>query len=234
MLGYAMLTQSDWKFLPLGVFMRILIFFLWCYLAFQATLALAEEKIEETSTQNAQTEQHSQFFEVDFLTLYKEFKENKAKMTDFAFKTWWKQINTTLEGKYVKGTAIVKNVKDGLTGLHVKMGAESEDDALSVLLYLDKKDESEVKTALTLEPGKPLTFTGRLDGISKLGNAVSVFFDQGAIGHEFKIPEEKVPAESKSKETASKDSKSSIDVGTAVDGISVAIKVLKFVVKRGK
>jgi uncharacterized membrane protein len=90
-----------------------LILLMWSFLAFQ--VAWAEEEIAVTSTEeNQRDKRDSKFIEVDFPALYKEYKQNKAKMTDFAFKTWWESVNVRLEGTYVKGTAIVKNAKKWL------------------------------------------------------------------------------------------------------------------------
>jgi uncharacterized membrane protein len=161
---------------------------MWSFLAFQ--VAWAEEEIAVTSTEeNQRDKRDSKFIEVDFPALYKEYKQNKAKMTDFAFKTWWESVNVRLEGTYVKGTAIVKNAKNGWTGLYVEMGTENESEALSVRLYLDKKYDTEVQSVLALEPGKPLTFTGKLDEITALWGAVSVILTQGTIGKENQLEE---------------------------------------------
>ena len=213
--------------------MRVLLFF--CCILLTAQLSWAGNDIEEISTKTTQVQnQNDRFLEVDFPSLYKEYKENKKKMTNFAFKTWWKQVNETLEGNYVRGTAIVKNVKDGWTGLHVKMGSDSKDDFISIILYINKQDQTEIQTALTLEPGKRLTFTGKLEKIDALWGTISVIFLEGAIGHEFKITEVSSSENEHSNiaQLESKNVEDKVDTELVLGGISTAIKILKFVVLR--
>lgn len=198
-------------------------FILLCSLLVLSQSALAEE----------QSAQDNRFLEVDFSSLYHEYKEKKKTLTDFAFDAWWKQVNETLEGQYVRGTAIIENVKDGWTGLHVDMGTGNKEELLSVRLYIDKNDETEIQAALALKPTESLTFTGKLDSITSVFGAISVVFLEGAIGHEFKIQEpDETTTEINTEDTAEQES--SIDGDLVLDSVSTAIKVLQLISKKKK
>ena len=89
--------------------MRILVLCLWCLLAVQGVLA--EEKIAKTTVENYQFQkQDSGFIEVDFPALFEEYKTNKAEMTKFAFKAWWKKVNDTLEVTYIEESAVIEEL----------------------------------------------------------------------------------------------------------------------------